>query len=158
MTFDRPSKPGRIALGSQPLKTFELYRQTSSTDDEAGGILLGRLLEGTADIVIDLASTPNTGDRRGRFRFFRQKDPTQRLIDAEWQNSGGTRIYLGEWHSHPEDIPQPSAVDLTNWNRLVRNARYEQESLLFSIVGRQRIRFWEIGQSGRDREECRQTG
>jgi integrative and conjugative element protein (TIGR02256 family) len=44
--------------------------------------------------------------------------------------------YLGEWHTHPEDSPSPSSIDLGTWQRHL-NADNEQMVLL--IVGRKEI-------------------
>lgn len=62
---------------------------------------------------------------------------------AAWRESTGTRIYLGDWHSHPEDDPKPSCVDRRDWNRVLKRAVYEQDFLLFAIVGRRSIAPWE---------------
>jgi len=113
-------------------------------DSEAGGVLLGRLVIGSDDVVIDVASEPLPNDRRSRFRFFRARASTQAIINAAWRMSRGTRVYLGEWHTHPEDWPTPSSTDLRNWARIARLARYEQGFLLFVVVGRSAARVWEL--------------
>ena len=40
--------------------------------------------------------------------------------------------YLGEWHTHPEDLPKPSDKDLREWRILLREQR---RPLVFLIVG-----------------------
>lgn len=40
---------------------------------EAGGVLLGRHLLDSHDLVVDEVTTPKSGDRRSRFGFFRSK-------------------------------------------------------------------------------------
>ena len=108
---------------------------------------MGRLIVDCFDIVIDDVSTPLPSDKRGRFFFFRGKKEAQKLIDEVWANTGAARIYLGEWHTHPEDDPTPSGEDLHNWRRIVSKAFYEQESLFFAIVGRNKTRLWEINKT-----------
>ncbi|WP_081409005.1 Mov34/MPN/PAD-1 family protein [Acinetobacter gyllenbergii] len=43
---------------------------------------------------------------------------------------------MGEWHTHPEDVPSPSPTDINSWRtNLVSN-----EELVLIIVGR--TNFW----------------
>jgi integrative and conjugative element protein (TIGR02256 family) len=121
------------------------YRQLSPKAREAGGMLLGRLIDETQDVVIDAVTIPSHIDKRGRFFFFRDRLLAQRHVNIAWQESGHIRIYLGEWHSHPEDDPCPSQQDLKNWQRIGRATDYEQDFLLFVIVGRKNTRIWELG-------------
>lgn len=143
MILRRPDS-GRLSISEPALEKFKAYRQMQSQDTEAGGLLLGRLIVGTDDIVIDEATSPSTKDRRSRFAFRRSKRPAQNRVDAAWAESASTRVYLGEWHTHPEADPSPSLIDRCNWKKIVARARFEQMSLHFVIVGRSRIRAWEV--------------
>lgn len=105
-------------------------------------MLLGRLINETDDLVVDEATAPTGKDRRGRFFFNRARAAAQRYINLVWRKSGSTRVYLGEWHTHPEDVPAPSGHDLGNWRRITKEAKYHQDSLIFAIVGRQKTRVW----------------
>jgi integrative and conjugative element protein (TIGR02256 family) len=128
--------------------TLLAFRQLNTDQKEAGGILLGRLIEATDDVIVDEVTSPNKADRRGRFFFFRKRNTTQQRINTAWKESAHTRVYLGEWHTHPEDDPSPSGVDIENWSRIGRTARYEQEFLFFIIVGITTIRVWERRKDG----------
>ena len=120
------------------------HRQTAPTTPEAGGILLGRLIIDSHDIVIDDVTVPSEHDRASRFWFFRSKRTANTIIRKAWSSSNATRIYLGEWHTHPEDTPSPSCIDLRNWRRILRKSCIEQDFLLFAIVGRVDLRLWEL--------------
>lgn len=122
---------------------LESFRQNKVEDKESGGILIGRFIIGTNDVVIHEVTIPTKADRRNRSFFKRSKKATQNLINAMWKNSNGTLNYLGEWHTHPEDIPSPSEIDLNNWYKITQSAYYEQEFLFFVIVGRKKLRIWE---------------
>uniref|UniRef100_UPI003CED28D9 Mov34/MPN/PAD-1 family protein n=1 Tax=Enterobacter cloacae complex sp. 280C5 TaxID=3395861 RepID=UPI003CED28D9 len=37
--------------------------------------------------------------------------------------SDGFLVYLGEWHTHPEDFPQPSSTDLRSWRTGLKDDR-----------------------------------
>lgn len=132
-----------FSLSDPSILALESYRQVGDTTVEAGGLLLGRLIDGSADVVVDEATGPHAHDRRSRFAFFRRRNPAQGLVNRAWAGSSGTRIYLGEWHSHPEDDPTPSDPDYNNWRRILREVKCEHHRLFFLIVGRRRIRVWE---------------
>lgn len=149
----RTRSGGRLSISEPALGEFNAYRQMQSDDTEAGGLLLGRLIVGTNDIVIDEATPPSPKDRRSRFAFRRSKRPAQNRVDAAWTESTATRVYLGEWHTHPEADPRPSLIDRCNWKKIVARARFEQESLFFVIVGRNRIRAWEANKESKRIEE-----
>lgn len=147
MVFVRPSG-STVTFGPIAVASLEQYRQMASAAKEAGGILLGRLVLETHDIIVDQVTVPTKGDRRSRFSFWRARAVPQRRVIALWKVSAGTQNYLGEWHTHPEDDPQPSPTDLANWSTIIRSAKYEQGSLLFAVIGRNKTRLWELKKTG----------
>lgn len=121
------------------------FRQLKNSSPESGGIILGRLLIDNTDIIIDEISSPGPKDFRSRFSFLRRRDSAQKRVDSAWNQSNGTLVYLGEWHTHPEDIPTPShSIDLKEWRRISKEASFEQDFLLFLIVGRTQTNAWEL--------------
>lgn len=143
MHFARPDG-GVFVVGTGPLTIFDRYRQRRPREREAGGILLGRLILTSDDVILDRATTPTSADRRGRHFFHRGRGSAQRKVDDAWRQSRGTENYLGEWHTHPEDDPVPSAVDRANWVKIAREAQREYGSLFFIIVGITHLRAWEV--------------
>ena len=137
-------REGRVHFVESALNTLPERRQIHTSAAEAGGIMLGRLIVDTLDVVVDEVVGPLSEDRRSRFTFFRPRKQAQQIVDQAWSSSHGTKIYLGEWHTHPEDIPNPSSQDLRNWKRICETAVFEQESLLFLIAGRLSCRMWEL--------------
>jgi len=124
------------------------FRQLSPRSTEAGGVLMGRLFPHCSAILVDSITIPARGDKRTRFAFVRAKQPAQDAINSAWAQSAGMQNYLGEWHTHPEDHPVPSSCDKDDWQRLVREAKFEQDALLFVIVGRLSIGVWEVLRGG----------
>ena len=135
---------GVVVFSEAAALAINRQRQINSKDPEAGGMLLGRLVAECDDVVIDEVTEPTTSDQRGRFFFMRSKKHAQQRVNEAWEESKSTRIYLGEWHTHPEIDPSPSSKDLKNWHRIARVAQYEQAFLLFIIVGWERMRIWEL--------------
>lgn len=90
-------------------EVIESYKQKSKRAKEAGGILLGQI--SNEDVYILKATTPNKFDRASRNSFECNKDAAQIIINYEFINSGHKTIYIGEWHTHPENHPNPSEID-----------------------------------------------
>lgn len=134
---------GSLKLGPEALATLWAHRQIRCWHRESGGVLLGRRILDSADVVIDLVTTPQASDRRTRCAFHRSHEPHQQEIESAWQRSEGTCQYLGEWHTHPEAVPTPSHTDLSDWRRRLRTDIFEGDGLFFVIVGTKAIVAWE---------------
>jgi len=120
------------------------YLQNSIEKTEGGGVLLGKAFEQSGNIIIDMVTTPQVNDIRRRFFFFRNQKRHQQIINEIWKESEGTINYLGEWHTHPEDVPIPSLIDLQNWRKQVHNASYEGDCLIFIILGTKAFKVFEV--------------
>jgi integrative and conjugative element protein (TIGR02256 family) len=136
----------RVALTRGALLTLQRHQQVAPTSLEAGGMLLGRL-RGAADVLVETATEPDGQDVRSKTTFTRSRGPAQAIVNRVWEASSGLVNYLGEWHTHPEDRPEPSSIDLQNWRDIAQEATYEQSFLLFCIVGRtaspvKSVQFW----------------
>ncbi len=101
----------KIYITRSALEIIESFKQFKKTDPESGGILIGQIKE--AEVYIMKATTPNKFDKASRYSFECNKDAAQVIIDFEFINSGKKSIYIGEWHTHPENTPTPSTTDKT---------------------------------------------
>lgn len=142
LRFRRPDGTA-LVVGADALAAMLRYRQAGRRDPEAGGVLLGRHLLGTAHVVVDEVTVPTKGDRRLWTFFRRGRDAHQRVIDERWAASRGTCQYLGEWHTHPEPVPHASPVDTADWRRRLRADVFDGDALFFLIVGTEAVRAWE---------------
>jgi integrative and conjugative element protein (TIGR02256 family) len=136
------SSGGRLKITDTAWVKMVSLRQDTLRKKEAGGLLLGRQILESDDLVIDDVSTPVRGDTRARMRFVRSKRH-QRFVDEAWAKSNGTRVYLGEWHTHPEGVPSPSSEDLRSWRKHLSDKQIHGEALFFVIVGVDAVRVWE---------------
>lgn len=143
----RRANGGIVEFSGESEAVLGSHRQVRDGDAEAGGILLGRLISSSTNVVIDRVTPPSLHDRRSRFAFFRARRPAQAAVDQAWNESGQVINYLGEWHTHPEDHPSPSCIDKRDWNRIVSKAQFEQDALFFAIIGRVSTRVWEVSKS-----------
>lgn len=137
---------GRFEIAPSALLVIRGYVQDTPEKREAGGVLLGRYIRDADDVIVDQVTEPMVGDRRGRRRFIRAAPRHQAVIDAAWRESSGTRVYLGEWHTHPQAAPTPSPIDWFDWYRKLYVDHYA-ESLFFIIVGHSAARTWEGGRA-----------
>jgi len=125
-----------LHFSTHTLETFCQHVQVTDADCEAGGLLLGSVHG--AHMLIEEATIPTVWDRRFRYLFERMPFGHEAIALSRWMASNGTVRYLGEWHTHPEDHPQPSGLDRAEWNRL-SSTRRDKRPMLAVIVGRQTL-------------------
>ncbi|WP_298310208.1 Mov34/MPN/PAD-1 family protein [uncultured Aquimarina sp.] len=123
-----------LSFNEGVLNVFSHFKQTGNKY-EKGGILLGQCLKQN-EIVITKATTPTLFDKSKRYGFHRNKKSAQLFINYEFLNSLGTTIYIGEWHTHPEDYPTPSATDIKMIKNQFKKNLINENFLLMVIVGR----------------------
>lgn len=120
----------RVVVEPAAVNNMRAMRQINPDAHEAGGVLIG---ERRGDsFVVKEVTTPSSIDTSSRFRFIRHYFHHQLAVDKANQLTGGTSNYLGEWHTHPQDKPYPSSMDLENWKATFRN----KEPHLAAVVGR----------------------
>lgn len=134
----------RLIIVEDAIEQMKAFAQRRWWHTEAGGVLLGRHLLDSNDIVVDEVTTPQNSDRRSRFGFFRSSKH-ELIARRRWQDQQSTMAYLGLWHTHPEKNPHPSSVDRNDWQQAVSCDTFEGEYLFFPIVGTHRIRIWCLG-------------
>lgn len=124
----------RLRFQPEVNATFNHYRVGRGA--EAGGILLGRVYP--SEVVIEAVTAPSSADRAGRFFFNRSREVAQRSINEAWSASTGERIYLGEWHSHPADVAEPSGRDRQMILNMLRESNMHIDFLALVVLGRKK--------------------
>ncbi|HBO1343781.1 Mov34/MPN/PAD-1 family protein [Pseudomonas aeruginosa] len=122
-----------VYIHSSVLEDILKFIQARESDPEAGGILLGKVRGPHLEIIE--ATKPSRFDKRLRYLFERSPHGHRRIAFQRWRHSKGEIRYLGEWHTHPEDHPNPSGTDLHEWRKLAVD-RIDQRPVLAMIVGR----------------------
>tara|TARA_R110002050_G_scaffold20348_1_gene57653 strand:- start:42441 stop:42914 length:474 start_codon:yes stop_codon:yes gene_type:complete len=129
-----------IKLGNYEIKITEdvlvllsKFKQIKRKQPESGGILLGQILNKT--IYVTRISFPSKKDKSSRFSFWRNKDSAQIIIDYEFLNSNQKTIYIGEWHTHPEELPNPSGTDVKMINDQYEKNKLNEPFLIQYIQG-----------------------
>lgn len=121
----------RARLCADVLSHVRGHRQLSSKATEAGGQLFGTITEELIDVT--KATGPFTGDERSRYRYRSNSSAAQRAIQE--QSQAGL-LYLGEWHTHAEDLPGASGLDDDAMQLLLARSQLNSNALLMLIVGR----------------------
>lgn len=122
-----------ILLHSQSLQILEKFTQYKQKNPEAGGIILGKIIDKQINIL--KLSVPTQLDKSSRTNFERNKITAQIILDYEFLNSSGQIIYLGEWHTHPEPYPSPSGTDIKMLKNQFSNNQLNTDFLILIIKG-----------------------
>ena len=120
-----------IVLQPPVLTYVQRFRQILPFSSETGGQLFGTV---SVDVVnVESATGPYLGDERSRYRYRSNPGAAQTAIE---QHAKQGLLYLGEWHTHAEDHPNASSLDVDAMRRLIANSRLNSSALLMLIVGR----------------------
>lgn len=124
-------------------KRFKAVATQHDFSHESGGILIGILRSQLRHFVITDFTTPYQADICNRFAFIRYARGHQEEMDTLWEESERTKTYMGEWHTHAQDNPSPSCIDVRNWRRIAKR-KGNSSSVIFIIIGRKQINAWSI--------------
>ncbi len=116
------------------------YRQVDD-NYEAGGMLIGSIVVNSNEIEINDYTEPLKEDSSNRLSF-KRSDKHNEILYRKWRESNYIKLYLGEWHTHPQEIPRPSLIDITSWKMLLSKSNTESEILIFIIIGISSVEIW----------------
>jgi integrative and conjugative element protein (TIGR02256 family) len=126
-----PASSQRVVIDPIVQRHTGRYRQTKPWASEAGGQLFGTV---NADVVhIRSANGPHNSDIRSRYSFRSDPHAAQRAINAHARHG---MFYLGEWHTHAQDSPKPSASDFDAIRSIWCRSQLNATGILLMIVGR----------------------
>lgn len=120
----------KVILCSSVIEQVTRYRQICHDAPESGGQLFAHIT--SSEIVISCATVPYKEDRRSRFRL--TLDRWRQKLDIRQLFSKGLH-FVGEWHTHPENYPSPSEMDLANMRECFVKSKHQLHSFLMMIVG-----------------------
>lgn len=118
-----------IIFNKQVLELFEAQIHKFGLK-ETGGVLLGTTKKDTVHVEKASDGGPKAIHRREYFRA--DPDYIDMFLEMELANSTENIKYLGEWHSHPQDIPEPSYKDISS---LLEIASSHNNFALLVIIG-----------------------
>ncbi|WP_414732281.1 Mov34/MPN/PAD-1 family protein [Acetobacterium carbinolicum] len=111
-----------------------------ASDDETGGILIGKYSEDRRKAIIKSISRAPKDSKSGKMSFKRGVKGLINLLDKKWDESG--EYYLGEWHFHPNNSAQPSRVDVRQMKELAINKKLKCPEPILLVVGGNEMLGW----------------
>ena len=104
---------------------------------ETGGVLAGHPLE-NGDFIITNASGPGPKATHSATKFEKDVEYCQKFLDELFINSKKQIVYIGEWHSHPNENNKPSGTDLKSLTEIAFQKEYLTDMpimIIFSNAG-----------------------
>lgn len=120
----------RLVLGDAALNYMNRHQQKRWWQREAGGQLFARFHD--EHLIVEEATGPRSGDKRSRISYIPHPAAEQREIDKRF---GLGLHYVGDWHTHPEKFPVPSASDFVSIRNCFMKSRHDLNAFLLVIVG-----------------------
>lgn len=77
--------------------------------NEFGGVLIGFYSDDLKNCIVKASILP-LKYKSARYSFERGREGLKEKLDAHY-NARPRLIYIGEWHTHPDGLPLPSAQD-----------------------------------------------
>lgn len=139
--------PISILVSGNVIDKFNKYKQVNN-QNEACGILIGTHSVDESKITITFATEPDSNDKRSRFAFKIKSKKHNKTLQNRFSKSGNREVYLGTWHTHPEDHPTPSKCDNDDWLKQYSNNKDLFEVMLFVIVGIKTNKWFLVNKKG----------
>jgi len=134
----------RLCLPAEIVLRLDTHAQRTPDATESGGLLFGRLSDNNTCLTLCDLTEPFPGDVCNARDFAREDPGHQATAMRLWQESGGEVACWGDWHTHAEPHPEPSALDLENWR-----ADAKLLGVRFGVtVGTETIGVWEVTRDG----------
>ncbi len=128
-SFALPRSQQRLVFMPPALEAFLNFRQIKN-EPEAGGILFAQFDFPT--IRIAAVTTPHKSDQRWKTLFIPNRILQRRTIKNHFKKG---YHFIGEWHTHPEQNPTPSRLDLKSMREAFLKSNHELNYFIMAIVG-----------------------
>lgn len=132
----------KIKLCDEPLNIMKKYIQHNKNYCEAGGVIAGRENLNNENRILEYVTEPMKKDIRTPNRFYRQDNGHIKYFDSLHSMNDKIYVYYGEWHTHFEEIPKYSIIDLKNWKKISGDTPNKVQYHI--IVGTKKIVIWKM--------------
>lgn len=130
LEYRLPVRQQCVTFTDDVIRYLHDRRQCWSRSREAGGQLFAKFAG--SEIVICRANGPDQTDKTGRF-FFRPNRQKENVVIESYFQEG--LHYVGDWHTHPEKYPTPSAEDLGSIAQCFEQSTHELLGFLLVVLG-----------------------
>lgn len=131
LSYSCKGSPTIITFSPEVLAHFHANRHIGKSRNEVGGQLFAKI--DTNHVRVLKATGPNVSDKRGWAWF--APDQKRQNLEIKQLFSLGLH-FIGDWHTHPENDPSPSSVDLKSMTECFKQSRHQLRAFLMVIVGR----------------------
>jgi len=122
------------AVLSEAVRAEIVSQVELSVSVETGGILLG-FVDDERKAVVLRATGPGPKAKKSAAQFERDVDFVQAELGRAAEEFGRRGLYIGEWHSHLEAEPEPSARDIMSMCGIAGASNYATRCPITLIVG-----------------------
>lgn len=124
----------RVVLPSEIAEQmYELCKRDRTS--ETGGVLVGTYSSDLMSAFVHEATPAPPDSSSGPNWFHRGTIGLKEMLRTRWGDSPRSH-YVGEWHFHPSNVPQPSAADLRQLRTVAQSQNYQCEQPILLIVYR----------------------
>ncbi|PSH11160.1 hypothetical protein B7R74_21960 [Yersinia pseudotuberculosis] len=109
-----PNSESYVHIEKSVIDKILYFRQNTLLQPESGGVLIGEYRG--KHILISHCTLPGQEDEYSRLFYHRKSSHHQHELERIW-SLYGTHTYIGEWHTHPENTPTPSYLDISEWKK-----------------------------------------
>lgn len=102
-------------------------------------MLFGSIIEGGRIRINKLSKT--CASQRTKYHCVLDASLANQLIIEDFEKSNQTRVFVGEWHTHPEEHPTPSFMDVQSIAKDYHDGGSGIDGLVLLIIG-QKTNFW----------------
>ena len=123
----------RFEIKESVVSILSSFRQV--TGNERGGVLTGSIISDDTYRVSNVSEPCLFLNASDRCSYIRDASKANKFIKEDFEKSEHTRVYIGEWHTHPEDEPTPSSVDLNSIKEIYQKSELVIDGVVLVIVG-----------------------
>lgn len=124
------SDESKLVISDEVIAHLLKHRQLRIWSREAGGQLFATF-DGP-DVTVRKVTGPRRTDRRGR----RHYEPDRAAENSEIRKMYADGLhFVGDWHTHPEKRPTPSALDAQSLAECVRHSHHQLHAFFLIVVG-----------------------
>jgi integrative and conjugative element protein (TIGR02256 family) len=127
--FALPHSKQRLVFIPSALEAFSNCRQMRG-EPEGGGLLFAQFEFPTIRILV--VTRPHRTDGRWMTLFVPNRILQRRTIKNKFKKG---YHFIGEWHTHPEQNPTPSGLDLKSMREAFLKSNHELNYFIMVIVG-----------------------
>lgn len=120
----------QINFTDECLAVLSSQRQIGWRAREIGGQLFARFTPESLEVTV--ATITKGKSRRTRFGFFPDRSAERADVFSFFKQG---LHYLGDWHTHPQEIPIPSSTDERELRDIFVKSQHELPFMLLVIVG-----------------------